>query len=136
MHRAADTAIEGEPASKNRDSMVQQKRLRHRYFALRHGESEANVAGIIIGDPEVGTQRYGLTARGREAVAAAAEKFASSVLGLVAGSEDSGPLQLPSIHIYASDFKRTQETAKIFATTLGQLLPTKALPDKGLEPWP
>lgn len=136
MKRAAEAAVGDEPASICRKSVAQQLRLRHRYFSLRHGESEANVAGIIIGDPEVGTQRYGLTSRGREAVVVAAEKFASSVLGLTAGSEDAGPTQLPRIHIYASDFVRTQETAKIFATALGQLFRARALPDKGLDPRP
>eukprot|EP00438_Fugacium_kawagutii_P016681 Skav223975 [mRNA] locus=scaffold1107:223842:226947:- [translate_table: standard] len=40
-------------------------KLRHRFFALRHGESKANVAKIIISDPKVGTKAYGLTPAGR-----------------------------------------------------------------------
>uniref|UniRef100_A0A7S0FZQ4 Phosphoglycerate mutase n=1 Tax=Pyrodinium bahamense TaxID=73915 RepID=A0A7S0FZQ4_9DINO len=88
--------------------------LRHRYFALRHGESEANVAGIIIADPAVGTQRYGLTPAGRAAVAAAAEAFAASALAST--GEASHPVAL-----VASDFTRTRETAEVFGETLAGL---------------
>jgi hypothetical protein len=38
------------------------------FFGIRHGESEANVAGLIVSAPEVGTQKYGLTERGRRQV--------------------------------------------------------------------
>lgn len=41
----------------------------------RIGESEANVAGIIISDPAVGTIRYGLTQAGRQVVASVANDF-------------------------------------------------------------
>jgi glucosyl-3-phosphoglycerate phosphatase len=39
--------------------------LQHDYFALRHGQSEANVAGIIASDPNVACQKYGLSDTGR-----------------------------------------------------------------------
>ena len=32
---------------------------------MRHGESEANVAGVIVSDPEQGCHGYGLTEKGR-----------------------------------------------------------------------
>ncbi|CAK0872563.1 unnamed protein product, partial [Prorocentrum cordatum] len=84
--------------------------LRHQYFALRHGESEANVAGIIISDPAVGTAKYGLTPAGREAVALSAGAFAAE-------AEGRGELG-GSLLVVASDFRRTCETAEVFIEAL------------------
>ncbi len=39
--------------------------LKNRYFALRHGESTANIAGIISSLPSTGTTTHGLTDKGR-----------------------------------------------------------------------
>ena len=39
--------------------------LKNRYFALRHGLSEANVAGVISSLPAIGTTIHGLTMEGR-----------------------------------------------------------------------
>jgi hypothetical protein len=38
--------------------------FRHRYIAVRHGQSEANVAGVVSSDPAVATVEHGLTALG------------------------------------------------------------------------
>lgn len=91
------------------------ERLRHRYFALRHGESEANVAGLIISDPKVGTSRYGLTQSGRDAVARTAQDFCKMVLDEMEreGKCGSGPVVM--MH---SDFSRTTETAQVFMQTV------------------
>ena len=79
--------------------------LRNRYVGLRHGESEANLARIVLSDPAVGTVRYGLSERGRaqvrESVGAAA-----SELG-------------PQARVLSSDFTRTRETAELAAEVLG-----------------
>ncbi len=78
--------------------------MNNRYFGFRHGESQANVDGIVISDPEVGTTCYGLTENGRRQVAesiAAAEGFGADTL------------------IVASDFKRAAETAEIIRAALG-----------------
>jgi hypothetical protein len=42
------------------------KGLKNRYFALRHGQSEANVENIISSLPARGTTIHGLTQLGRE----------------------------------------------------------------------
>ena len=34
------------------------KQLKNRYFAMRHGESEANVQRIILSDPENGVPGF------------------------------------------------------------------------------
>lgn len=40
--------------------------LRHRYYALRHGQSLANVAHIISSDPAIATVEHGLSETGWE----------------------------------------------------------------------
>lgn len=71
--------------------------LHNRYFLMRHAESTANARNLIISDPEKGIPSYGLTSVGREQAnrAARLSRLASDTL------------------IVCSDFKRTQETAKI-----------------------
>ncbi|CAE7393144.1 gpmA [Symbiodinium natans] len=78
--------------------------LQHRFFALRHGESKANVAKIIISDPKVGTKKYGLTTAGRAAVKRTGTQFAKTASQHVV--------------IVSSDFTRARETAQVFAQTL------------------
>eukprot|EP00965_Chrysotila_dentata_P034262 1141570-Pleurochrysis_carterae.AAC.2 len=76
--------------------------LRNRYFGLRHGQSEANVAGIISSDPSIGTTMHGLTALGR----LQARRAATTLVDLV-GRENLG-----STHFYSSDFTRALQTAE------------------------
>ena len=47
--------------------------LRQDYFALRHGQSLANVAGIIMSDPARACTNYGLSDKGRQQAIAAAD---------------------------------------------------------------
>ncbi len=63
---------------------------------MRHGQSEANIQGIIVSSPGAGTTSFGLTAVGREQ---AAQSIRASGIA-------------PDI-IYSSDFKRARETAEI-----------------------
>jgi broad specificity phosphatase PhoE len=74
------------------------------YYIIRHGESEANVAEVIISAPETGTSHFGLTEKGREDLRTSLKThcpFNSSTL------------------IYSSDFLRAKETAEIVATHAG-----------------
>jgi broad specificity phosphatase PhoE len=77
--------------------------MNNRYFLMRHGESQANLADLIISAPENGCNDYGLSQQGREQ----AKRSASN---LELGSE---------VLIVASDFLRTKETAAIARETLG-----------------
>lgn len=86
--------------------------LRNRYLGQRHGESEANVAGIVLSDPAEGVPRWGLTPKGREEIRAA----------IAAASELLGP-QATAIQVLCSDFKRTHETAILSADLLGAAAP-------------
>jgi glucosyl-3-phosphoglycerate phosphatase len=82
--------------------------LNNRYFGLRHGHSEANEAGIVVSNPEVGTSRYGLTDLGRDQV--------------VASLRENRCLGSDTL-IVCSDFKRAVETAEIAQTMLTASVP-------------
>ncbi len=81
--------------------------LHNQYFALRHGESEANQREIIVSDPKNGMNMYGLTSKG-----------AKQVRVTVQEAYDAGILNSATV-IYSSDFTRTQETAQIARQVLG-----------------
>ena len=74
---------------------------------MRHGESTANVEGIIVSTPENGIENYGLTDKGREQVVQSIETaIAEKLLD-------------ENTRIISSDFKRTYETAEIANQILG-----------------
>ena len=78
--------------------------LVNRYFGMRHGESKANVAGLIVSRIETDRSGdYGLSERGRRQAAAAARDC-----GLTAETM-----------ICSSDFARAWETAQIVRERLG-----------------
>lgn len=76
--------------------------LKNRYFGLRHGLSEANVAGIISSDPAVGTKIHGLTPHGRIQARRAATALVDAV----------GRDNCHRLRFYASDFTRAWQTAE------------------------
>ncbi|MEZ9526425.1 histidine phosphatase family protein [Enterovibrio norvegicus] len=76
--------------------------FKNSYFLMRHGQSKANVADIVVSDPSIGCHQYGLSPVGeKQAVASALS------------AQDAGI----SI-IVCSDFTRTRETATLVAETL------------------
>lgn len=85
--------------------------LRNRYFVMRHGESEANVLGVAVGDPQRGVEGFGLTELGRRQVVDAAR-----------ACKESYGLSPDDAEIFASDFRRTRETAELLAKALGNSL--------------
>lgn len=70
--------------------------MKNRYLLMRHGESQANRANLIISDPAVGCRLYGLTARGRQQARDSA----------LASSLDD------QVQLITSDFQRAKETAR------------------------
>lgn len=79
----------------------------HDVWVLRHGESTANAAGLIVSVPGPrALTEVGLTALGREQARTAAEGAAEQGLG-------AGTLVL------TSDFARARETAEEFTSVLG-----------------
>ncbi|KAF4751180.1 hypothetical protein FOZ62_008120 [Perkinsus olseni] len=77
-------------------------------FLIRHGQSEANVANLIVSNPEVGCSSYGLTDVGREQVRASARGFLREYGDAASNME-----------IVSSDFLRTRQTAELFASEVG-----------------
>ena len=74
------------------------RNLSNCYYAMRHGHSEANEAGIVVSDPKLGTEHYGLSGEGVDQVE----------LALLKNHEiDRDTL------IVSSDFKRAWETATL-----------------------
>ncbi|WP_325894696.1 histidine phosphatase family protein [Grimontia sp. NTOU-MAR1] len=76
--------------------------FKNTYLIMRHGQSEANVADIVVSDPEIGCLNYGLSPLGQT-------QAKESAIGY-----DGKPIDV----IFCSDFKRTKETAGIVASVL------------------
>ncbi|MFA6304416.1 MAG: histidine phosphatase family protein [Patescibacteria group bacterium] len=74
------------------------KHLNNQYYILRHGQSKANVLGLIVSQPKNALNKFGLTPIGRKQVV----KSISRVKLLL-----NDPI------IYSSDFLRTKQTAQI-----------------------
>ena|SRR3989344_3117562 len=83
------------------------KKLNNRYFIIRHGESKANVAHILLSHPKDGTAGFGLSPKGKKQVRISVSK--NKKIKLL----DS------NVIIYSSDFLRAKETAKIAKEILG-----------------
>jgi len=81
-------------------------KLANQYGLLRHGESIANVLGIVTSDPAVATIRYGLTPHGAEQV----RQSASAYRDRLAGSH---------VRLISSDLLRARQTAEIARRVLG-----------------
>ncbi len=77
-------------------------------YLVRHGESEANVAGVINDDP---AQSINLTPRGRRQAETAAERLRGELSSDV------------FTQAYASEFPRARQTAEILLAGLGLTLP-------------
>ena len=80
------------------------KELKNRYFIMRHGESKANVAGILLSHPKDGTVTFGLSEKGKQQVK-------DSIL--------KNDILDSDVIIYSSDFLRAKETAEIIKKLLG-----------------
>jgi probable phosphoglycerate mutase len=97
-------------------------RLTNRYSVMRHGQSKANLRGIIVSHIETDADGdYGLSDFGREQVLAAAR----------ASELPRGTL------IYSSDFTRAAQTARLVQAHLhspGVVL-TPALRERDFGPW-
>ncbi len=79
--------------------------MKNRYFAMRHGQSEANAARIIASDPAVCLQGFGLTPSG-------AAQVTASVKGCL---HEFGQVFGQDTLIISSDFLRARQTAQIVA---------------------
>ena len=77
---------------------------KHDYFVLRHGQSLANVAGIIASNPDVACVKYGLSEVGIEQAKNAGKTVMSTYL--------RNKHKYKGLLIVSSDFLRAKETAE------------------------
>ena len=84
--------------------------LRNQYFAVRHGQSTANLENIISSDPLVGSTSHELTQLGKEQ----ASEAGASLWAML--EEDGTPLE--QVALYSSNFTRARETKEIVAFEL------------------
>jgi broad specificity phosphatase PhoE len=94
--------------------------LRNKYYGLRHGESEANLEGIISSDPGRGTTIHGLTATGKTQSRRAATALIETV-----GREN---LLGDNCVFLTSDFTRARQTAAETILALNHLLSFEEAP--------
>jgi broad specificity phosphatase PhoE len=85
--------------------------LRNDYFALRHGQSMANVAKIIASHPEMACTNYGLS----EVGAAQAALAGQTVVEHYQQSQSQAPQPYSGILLLTSDLLRAKETAETVA---------------------
>ena len=95
--------------------LLQRTSLKQSYYALRHGQSLANVDKIISSDPAISTVQHGLSDVGKEQARMAGETFATDY---ISSKQQSSQEKYKGVAIYSSDFKRAKETALIFGETL------------------
>lgn len=92
-------ALEGDPL------------LDNDFVVLRHGQSEANVAGVIASNPEIACARYGLSVTGIVQAAAAGQRIVE--LYHRGPKENAKPESVyQGLAVVASDFRRARETAE------------------------
>ncbi len=72
------------------------------YFAMRHGEAESNASDTINSNFE-NSEKYSLTEKGKEEIDEAVKKLKDEKINM----------------IFASDFRRTRETAELVSKKLG-----------------
>lgn len=102
------------------DETGRQRLLQHcDFFALRHGQSQANVAGIICSDPAVACQTYGLSDPvGRAQAAAAGRTIAQLYLQQQLLPDNNNNRKYSGLWIVTSDLLRAKETAEIVYQTV------------------
>jgi broad specificity phosphatase PhoE len=97
--------------------------LTHTYYALRHGQSLANVAHIISSDPQISIDNHGLSEVGKLQAQAAGDAFvrdylSNNIIINTSSSTTTTTTNYQGVAIFSSDFKRTRETSTIFASSL------------------
>jgi probable phosphoglycerate mutase len=89
----------------HRNHLESMSSLKNNYFALRHGQSKANVAKIIASNPDVATLKYGLSDLGTDQATNAGKTIV----------EEFQSQQYDGVLILSSDLLRAKETAEIAA---------------------
>ncbi|TPX38356.1 hypothetical protein SmJEL517_g00343 [Synchytrium microbalum] len=96
--------------------------LKHDYYLMRHGQSEANVQKIICSNPSIGVASFGLTNLGRKQAMQSSTHFITSTIP---------PSNTKDIIIYTSDFLRAYQTAQILGSVCKcHVIKTEALRER------
>ncbi|MDP2586206.1 MAG: histidine phosphatase family protein [Candidatus Komeilibacteria bacterium] len=80
------------------NKVIKRNKLNNRYYVMRHGNSQANVARLIASWPTHSINKFGLTKKGQQEVLRSLKR--------------AGFLNQQTI-IYSSDFLRTRQTSEI-----------------------
>lgn len=88
------------------------RRLKNRYFAQRHGRSEANEGGVVANSIESAIKSFGLIEQGRHQIRTALCEH--HIFGNIASNGNRPPV------IVSSDFLRTLDAAHIASSILRQ----------------
>ena len=111
------TAVRAMVTSSSSSSVInhllhRNEKLTQSYYALRHGQSLANVEKIISSDPQISTVQHGLSDMGKLQARKAGEMFMEDYHHTDTADDYEG------VAIFSSDFTRARETASIFAKSL------------------
>ena len=98
-------------------------KLTQSYYALRHGQSLANVEKIISSDPQISTVQHGLSEMGKIQATKAGEMFVEDYHHTDTADDD-----YEGVAIFSSDFTRARETASIFAKSLSSSSQSTQIP--------
>lgn len=118
--------------------------LDNAYFALRHGQSQANVAQLIAASPDVACENYGLSDLGWEQATGAGQVVVDTFLLQKKQTKDSSSSSWQGVVLLASDLLRAQETAQAVATAVqaadiplyqDQVLSEVRLRERGFGDW-
>lgn len=93
--------------------------LRNRYVGLRHGQSKANVQGIISSNPAIGTVEHNLTDMG---IQQANEAALDLLEDLKESNDSTDPFN--NVVVISSDFTRAKETAEHCMNKVQQIIRT------------
>ncbi|KAL3913350.1 MAG: hypothetical protein SGARI_000700 [Bacillariaceae sp.] len=109
---AINEDAESNPYTNNLESAI----LRNKVFALRHGQSKANVAGLIASSPDIACHQYGLSDVGKEQAAKAGQDLVARYeKDRLMSKSKSSPPPPEGIAILTSDLLRAKETAQLVA---------------------
>ncbi len=111
--------------------LLNRPHLTQSYYALRHGQSLANVAKIISSDPQISTVQHGLSEVGREQAKLAGEQFFKNYYN---NNNNNNERYDEGVAIFSSDFQRAKETASLFAQSLIQQQQQQQLPSSPVIP--
>mmetsp|Transcript_12582 Transcript_12582/g.19497 ORF Transcript_12582/g.19497 Transcript_12582/m.19497 type:complete len:264 (+) Transcript_12582:446-1237(+) len=87
--------------------LMEVPKLQNDFYALRHGQSLANVATVISSHPDVATIKHGLSDVGKEQ----AQRAASDLIDIFDAKKYN------SVAILSSDYLRAKETAQFVSNT-------------------